>query len=52
MAEKKMCPQCKKNGRNSEMRLEKRAKPEGVTTMFVAEDEWVCTACGHTVGVE
>jgi endogenous inhibitor of DNA gyrase (YacG/DUF329 family) len=52
MAEKKPCPECQKNGRTSEMKLEKREKPRSGGAMFIGEDVWSCPACGHTVDAD
>lgn len=48
MAEqKKDCPECSKKRNLVAMTKKKAARPEGVSTMFVADDMWVCPTCGH-----
>ena len=46
MAELKKCPDC-----GTEMKLEKRAKPEG-GAMFMSDDMWVCSKCHRSINAE
>lgn len=43
----KNCPECAKKGNSVEMTRKKRPRPEGASSMFVADDMWVCPTCGH-----
>ena len=43
----KNCPECAKKGNTVAMTKKKAARPEGASSMFVADDMWVCPTCGH-----
>lgn len=53
MAEQaKNCPECAKKGNVVAMTKKTAAKPEGATSMFVADDRWICPTCKHVEDAE
>lgn len=43
----KNCPECAKKGNTVAMTKKKRPRPEGASSMFVADDMWVFPTCRH-----